>query len=357
MSTSVTPPLPRQPVGRTFLVAATLLGLFALIQLFAFARHAIPALRAQLLAAREKAQEESVTPQPAPAAAESAPAAQSIPQPAPDPAFIARAAQIVSQADRNYRVGDYEATLRLLEQAEEILPTDPAIQFRIGQAYEGLNDKTQAFLAYERSTTVPGLPLEIRRQAEQKMALLAQALGGAPEAGPGRISVGTEQDTAASGGVAGEPIRDAIGLQPGSSLGIVDTRIEDSRPGIKNLRIAIKSRPNAKVDPQMMGVSVYFYEKEDTGEIVVTEGKSQTQWISPPIDWKNGEPEILDVEYPTPDGGQPGNSAEFGAMGRVYYGYMVGVYYNGELQDSRSNPGSLDQKFPLPLIQKTNSNE
>lgn len=273
-------------------------------------------------------------------------------QAAPDPALIARAAQVVAEADRNFRVGDFESTLRSLKQAEAILPADPAIQFRIGQVYEALDDKTQAFVAFERSIAVPGLPVDIRRQAEQKMALLAQVLGGMPgEAVPQGASPAT------TGTSPGEPVRDAVGLQPGSVLGVVDARLQDSQPGGKTLRIAVKSKPETMIDPQLMNVHVFFYEQEESGEVVVTEAKSTTQWISPPVDWADGEPELLDVEYPLPDGGLPGNSAEFGAINRKFYGYVVGVYYNGELQDSRAAPGRLDTLYPLPLQLKTSAIE
>ena len=32
-----------------------------------------------------------------------------------------------------------------------------------------------------------------------------------------------------------------------------------------------------------------------------------------------------------------------------YYGYVVGIYYNGELQDQRAVPVSLLDKFPPPI--------
>jgi len=344
VSTSVTPPIPRQHIGRTFLVAVILLGLFGLVQLMAVARHYLPLLRTQLMEVQEQ-QEDS----PTEAVRAEIPAAQA----APEPALIARAAQFVAEADRNFRVGDFDATLRSLKQAEQILPVDPAIQFRVGQVYEALDDKAQAFVAFERSIAVPGLPVDIRRQAEQKMALLAQGLGGMPSEG---ASPGTGLGAPAAP-QGGEPVRDAVGLQPGSVLGVVDARLQDSQPGGKTLRIAVKSKPETAIDPQIMNVHVFFYEQEESGEVVVTEAKSTTQWISPPVDWTDGEPELLDVEYPLPDGGLPGNSAEFGALNRKYYGYVVGVYYDGELQDSRAAPGRLDTLYPLPLQLKTPSSQ
>lgn len=326
------------------MVSMILLGLFGFVQLIAVARHYVPLLRAQYVEAREREQEAGTIAENSRPAGTPTQMAQTAE--APSPALVAQAAQLVAEADRHYRVGDFEAALRALLQAGKMLPSDAAIQFRFGQVYEALNDKPQAFASYERSIAVPGLPPEIRRQAEQKMALLAQSMGDAPPS-----TFGTSPANPSVGGAdGGQAVRDSIGLQPGSALGIVETRLQDSQPGAKILRIAVKSRPGSAIDPQKMNVHVFFYETDESGEIVSTEAKSTTQWISPPVDWKDEEPELLDVEYPMPDGGLPGNSAEFGALGRKFYGYMVGVYYNGELQDSRADPGRLDTLNPLPLI-------
>ncbi|MGA7215851.1 MAG: hypothetical protein WBX20_16735, partial [Terrimicrobiaceae bacterium] len=42
------PPIPRQPIGTTFVVAISLLGALAIIQLFAVAWHYIPLVRQQV---------------------------------------------------------------------------------------------------------------------------------------------------------------------------------------------------------------------------------------------------------------------------------------------------------------------
>ena len=34
---------------------------------------------------------------------------------------------------------------------------------------------------------------------------------------------------------------------------------------------------------------------------------------------------------------------------REYYGYIVRVYYRGELQDSKAEPAGLSKKFPAPF--------
>lgn len=289
--------------------------------------------------AEEKEVAGQKSPTPSPTSESAAPAAP----PAPDARTVAQAVQAVTEGDRHFRVGDFETALRLFQQAEALLPADPAIQFRLGQAYEELQDKVAAYAAYERSLAVPGLPADLRRSAEQKLALLAQTIP------PSTRSTATPSRLHSAVADPGTAVRDETGLQPGATLGLVSASLRDGQPGTKNLRVAIKARPGVRVDVSKMNVFVYFYEKGPDDEIVLTDSKPSTQWISPPVDWADAEPEILDVEYILPDSGLPGSSEDFGGKGRKFFGYVVAVYYNGELQDTRAEPGRLSTIADLPL--------
>ncbi|MCX7869908.1 MAG: hypothetical protein N2322_08165, partial [Terrimicrobiaceae bacterium] len=200
--------------------------------------------------------------------------------------------------------------------------------------------KAAAYLAFERSIAVPGLPPEIRREAEQKMALLAQALPTGSAAATATARPATILPD------AGSAVRDETGLQPGAALGIVSASLRDGQAGTKNLRVAIKARPGKRIDVSKMNVMVYFYELDASGEILLTESQPSTQWISPPVDWADSEPEILDVEYWLPEARASSDPA---AGSRRFHGYVVAVYYNGELQDSRADPGRLVNVQELPL--------
>jgi hypothetical protein len=86
-----------------------------------------------------------------------------------------------------------------------------------------------------------------------------------------------------------------------------------------------------------MIVHVFFYDKDTAGNIELTESKIITEWISPPVNWSENEPELLDATYNPP-------GSDF-----AFVGYVVGIYYKGELQDTRANPGTLASDHPLPL--------
>jgi hypothetical protein len=133
-------------------------------------------------------------------------------------------------------------------------------------------------------------------------------------------------------------MRDEFGLQPGASLGIIETRLSDAPKGAKNLRISIKARPNQSIDPRKMAVHVFFYERDHAGQVQLTNSEVLTEWISPPVDWSINEPELLNAVYTPPA------KSDF-----TYAGYVVGIYYKNDLQDTRADPGSLAVEHPLPL--------
>lgn len=145
--------------------------------------------------------------------------------------------------------------------------------------------------------------------------------------------------------VAGLGTRDDADLQLGSTLGIIECKLMDAKPTGRILRVAMKARPGTSVDVQNIKIHVYFYEKTNEGEVVLTDAPIHSEWLSPPVDWSKGNPEILDVLY----------SGQVSSNLNTFYGYVVGIYYNGELQDTRAVPVKLVRDFPPPLFLTTPS--
>ncbi len=331
-------PLPRQPIGATFIVAISVLGAAAIIQFVAVAWHYIPLLRQQGTQVAET-----------PAATQSAAAAaEQTPQPAPTPSAEMRKAQkLMADVDRSLRVGDFENALKMLDELGKLMPGDPTVQLRKAQVLERLDQPAEAVLVLEETLRYPGLPQEVRSQAQAKIDQLSQTLLAA------RPSTSPPGDVAPPlPDAGGADIRDDIGLQPGASLGIVDARLRDGKPGIKSLMLAVKSRPGSSINVEDVKIHVYFYEQAEDGEVALTESKVVPQWLSPPVDWSSNEPELLEVQYTMPESGLPGSAADNGATGRKFFGYIMGVYYNNELQDFRADPASIAKDFPLQLYLK-----
>ncbi|MFZ4780629.1 MAG: hypothetical protein ACOYM3_35190 [Terrimicrobiaceae bacterium] len=106
------PPIPRQPIGTTFLVAISLLGFVAIIQLLAVVIHYLPLVGKQVADSAAQAQATPREPAAAPV--------QQMPQstPAPVPADLLKAQKLFADADASYRVGDFEKALNTLDQVD-----------------------------------------------------------------------------------------------------------------------------------------------------------------------------------------------------------------------------------------------
>jgi hypothetical protein len=274
------------------------------------------------------------TPPPtAPTPAPLAKAPQQPTQPTLDREVEQQVIKLVDESDKSFRVGEYDIASSKIADADQLVPNDPGILLRIGRIFEKTGKITEASAIYNRVLGLPNLSQQLRAQTERRLSMLSTPV---PASTP--TLVANEQ---------GSDIRDEFGLQPGATLGIVDTRLTDEANGSKNLRIAIKSRPAIKIDPRQMTVHVFFYERDQAGNKSLTESKVLTEWLSPPVNWADNEPELLKAIYNPPEP----SSAKDPKL--TYEGYVVGIYYNNEIQDTRANPGSLADDNPLPLYLKS----
>lgn len=335
------PPLPKQPLGKTFTIAISLLGLLAIIQLLAVIFHFGPMVGQQIVdsaAAAQKPRDTQITSTaPTPSAAD-LPPTKAASMPSASAADRQQAQELLNEAASKIRVGEYDAALKSLEEAEAILPGDPTILLLKARAFEGADQPGEALSALEAASRYPGLPPQLRANIDKDMNRLSQ-MADAASSGRPRTS---QPNSLESGG--DQELREN-GLQPGSSLGIVDIRLRDVKPGVKGLKVAVKARPNSTINVKDVKILVFFYEQTEDGDVQLTESKVVPQWLSPPIDWAGNDFELLEIQYSMPD-------ANGDAAGRKYFGYVVGIYYNNELQDFRADPGKLAKDFPLPLYLK-----
>jgi tetratricopeptide (TPR) repeat protein len=323
--------MPRQPIGTTFVVAMSVLGLIAVIQILAvFVRYGDAA--AKLVKERALADASTNADQlPEPSATPFRPAG-----PAAPAANGQQIQQLLAEADRLYRLGDFEASLKPLQQLESLAPGDPKVLWAKAAVLEKLHQPAEAVLLYEEVLRTPGLPAASRVEVKKKIDELSESLGSVPGTSKGGLSTRELPED------AGERLTDPNGIRPGATLGIIDIRSKEVKRGKKTLGVSVKSMPNVEIAGDKVKILAYFYEKTEDGEEVLTDSRIDSQWMSPPIDWADNEPEILDLEYTMP---------EFAGAeaGRKYLGYVVGLYYNGELQDFRADPPYLHRHFPLPF--------
>ena len=127
--------------------------------------------------------------------------------------------------------------------------------------------------------------------------------------------------------------------QPGASLSIIDIRNTHGNLGEQMLKIAIKSQTQELISIPDIKVQVYFYDQQGE-EVVASKAPVTSRWVRSPVEWKDAEPEILEVTY-QPDTVTPD---------LYYVGYVVAVYYKGELQSYRAAPVKLTNQFPIKVF-------
>ena len=311
----------KTPVGTTFIVAASLLGVAAVAQLVAILIYFGPSF------AQGPAEVAVPAPAPAPTVETVAPdesAAASAAQSEADLAVLqVRLEELMKEADVLEGGSSPGSALAPLEEAMTLQPRNAELLHRLASLHEKLG---QTELAEGMWQSLVNLGPEAGRfldVAEIRLRLLRPetAVAAAP----------------------GMELRDQVGLQPGSLLGVVDLQVKDSADGgMKDLRLAVKARPGETIDGRDVRINVTFYEMME-GDVVPTTSRVQSMWFTTPVDWKDEGIEILEVKYEVPrlgpDGGPPPE----------YYGFMVNIYHSGRLQETRADPVDLQELFPPPL--------
>jgi hypothetical protein len=302
----------KQPLGTTFIVAASLLGVAAVAQLVAILVYFGPGFKQTYTAA---AAAPSAVPEATPA-----PAAQI--SEAEKTAQQSRLSELLAEADKLEAGASPGDALVPLEEALDVQPRNAELIARVATLHERLGQTELAQATWQKVVALGPDAGKLFDIAEVRLKLL--------------------QGPAADEGME---LRDQIGLQPGSALGVVDLKVKDggtaSTP-VKDLRLAVKARPGDPIDARDVRINVTFYETLD-GEIVPTMSRVQSMWFTTPVDWKGEGVEILEVKYEVPrlgpDGGPPPQ----------FYGYMVNIYHRGQLQETRAEPADLQDLFPPPL--------
>ncbi|MFM8231643.1 MAG: tetratricopeptide repeat protein [Chthoniobacterales bacterium] len=302
----------KQPLGTTFIIAASLLGVAALAQLVAILVYFGPGFK----------QAYATTAVAPPVVPEATPAPAAQVSDAEKAAEQARMNELVAEADKLEAGASPGDALVPLEEALAVQPRNAELIARVATLHERLDQTELAQATWQKVVALGADAGKLFDIAEVRLKLLQ-----APAADEGM------------------ELRDQTGLQPGSALGVVDLKVKDggtqSTP-VKDLRLAVKARPGEPIDARDVRINVTFYETLD-GEIVPTMSRVQSMWFTTPVDWKGEGVEILEVKYEVPrlgaDGGPPPQ----------FYGYMVNIYHRGQLQETRAEPADLQDLFPPPL--------
>jgi hypothetical protein len=333
--------IPKQTVGRTFFTAIVILGLVALVQLgglgwaFLTRIHAVAQTESSFAfrgseTPVEETKELKMTDSFAPP--ESTQVA-SLPKPTPivqGPAAkqisptAGRQNELAEQAKALRERGDMSTALTRLREAQALAANNPYIISEMAITYEKMNIKDKALEQWRRIYDMGESAGIYYTTADAKLKSV----------------------DAQTPGADGTLKKDSEGFQPGSVLALVDiVKADSANPDKKfTLKIPLKARPDTRIETHEVAIQVFFYDSVEDGSVVQTNANVTSRWSTLPVDWNNNDIEILEVEYSAliPKSKTPPET-------RKFYGYIVRVYYKGELQDMRAEPVKLLKQYPPPL--------
>ena len=100
-----------------------------------------------------------------------------------------------------------------------------------------------------------------------------------------------------------------------------------------DVRIGVAPRPNAKKGE--VEIRVFFYDVTRDNEMRPTDAQVAYQWLTPVRDWTDPATKYLAASYVSP------RMSRHSAERLRYGGFIVQVYFDGQLQDEQSDPKSL----------------
>ena len=386
--------LPPTRSGRTFLVASSLLGLGALLQLgvlawyFAHGGARNNATAASQATASATAPRFAETMQPTVAPMDVPAPTPAVPQladratvdlpgtdsttllPRPTPALSERlpgaaSSDALEQARSLRQRGDMRAALSRLREALVAEPDNPQVLAELALTYEAMQLADKAFEQWQR----------IYGMGESVGALyyLADAkLHGGPSMAEGNGSTPTRRP----GGPSAVD-NTVLKLTSVTAENLSDPSAEEKVA----LKIVVKGLPGVVIDPEKVRIDANFYDLVDGKDVVQTNAQTDFEWLTPkPINWANDKSEVLEALYVRPKGvalmpgpahaatARRGRSGKKGAPpepeaspsptaadgsapapARRYLGYSVRLYYAGQLQEVQAEPVRLLQDFQAPL--------
>jgi tetratricopeptide (TPR) repeat protein len=287
--------------------------------------------------------------------------------PSPPP----RADQLLEQAKALRDKGDNAGALALLQDASQRDPKNANVFAEMAKIYESMQNYDRANESWRKIQEMGPSAGPLSDLADMKLKI---GVAPAPvEAGPGLAGVSPLD--------AGTTRNDTEGIPDGSTFGITEAKATEAPdPDAETnltLRISVRKRPNSLVDHTKVKIQVFFYDTENDKEVVLTDADVNYEWVTPKHDWKEANPEILQVTYVRPKNKpisadaaltaaaaavvppvpgkkarpakQPAPGTDIDSTHRKYLGYIVRIYYNDQLQAVRADPTKLLNLFPPPF--------
>jgi tetratricopeptide (TPR) repeat protein len=279
--------------------------------------------------------------------------------------------QLLEEAKVAREKGDNAGALALLQDASQRDPKNANVFHEMAKIYESMQNYDRANESWRKIQELGPSAGALSDLADMKLKI--GAASAAVDAGPGLTGISPLD--------AGTTRNDTEGIPDGSTFGITEVKASEAPdPDAETnltLRISVRKRPNSLIDHTKVKIQVFFYDTENDKEVVLTDADVNYEWITPKHDWKEANPEILQVTYVRPKEKPisadaaltaaaaavvppvpgkkarpakplaPGSGAD--TSHRKYLGYIVRIYYNDQLQAVRADPTKLLNLFPPPF--------
>jgi serine/threonine-protein kinase len=129
-----------------------------------------------------------------------------------------------------------------------------------------------------------------------------------------------------------------IGASQNAILAITETTLsETTDPNAQThltLKVGVKPRPGTP-NGHVVKIVVSFYDLTRDNKMKATDARVGYDWLTPADDWTDAAPKFLLATYVRPKSQRPSTNE------RRYGGFVVRVYFDGQLQDARAKPSDL----------------
>jgi len=129
-----------------------------------------------------------------------------------------------------------------------------------------------------------------------------------------------------------------IGASQDTILAITETTlsetVDQNAQSHLTLKVGVKPRPGTQ-NGHVVRIKVDFYDLTKDNRLTLTNAKVSYNWLSPGRDWTDPTPKFLAATYVRPKSKLPSPDK------RRFGGFVVCVYFDGQLQDSRASPPEL----------------
>ena len=364
---------------RSFAIGLATVAVFGLAQIVGVGVHYIGRMRPAPEA--PKPPSVAVTQPAAPAAtapaatapAKGVPAAPSTTQPAPTTLSLAE--RLLAEATALRERGDTTNALARLQDASQRDPTNANVLAEMAMIYESIQLFDRSNESWRKIQQIGASAGALYELADMKLKIGVPSTATTTTGGPGLAGVSPLG--------AGASRADPEGIPDGSTFGITEVApTENPDPDAETnltLKIGVKKRADSIIDHTKVKIQVFFYDMMDNNQVALTDADVSYEWLTPNHDWKASNPEVLSVTYlrtknkdlssdaalseaaaavtvpmpgrkakpaKRPDGAAGGARSE---GDRKYYGYIVRVYYNDQLQAVRADPTKLLNMYPPPF--------